>query len=126
MTTTEIINQFNADVGSERVMVVNGTPEAKTMPAIKDHEMMNVTELTPKKPRKKKEVILKPEDNDKVIHELLPHFRVVSYSKGYQCLQVKKGKSWFGAAMYREELQTVIEKLGELLLDTVEYGEVDG
>lgn len=126
MTTAEIINQFNANVGSERVIVVSGTPEAKPMPAIKDDQMMNVTELTPKKPRKKKEVVLKPEDNDKVVHELLPHFRVVSYSKGYQCLQVKKGKSWFGAAMYREELQTVIEKLGELLLDTAEYGEVDG
>ena len=118
MTTTDLINQFNANVGSERVIVVNGTPD-------NEEKVMDLTVET-KKPRKKKEVVLKPEDNDKVIHELLPHFRVVSYSKGYQCLQVKKGKSWFGAAMYREELQTVIEKLGELLLDTVEYGEVDG
>ena len=117
MTTTDLISQFNADVGSERVIVINGTPD-------NEEKVMDLTVET-KKPRKKKEVVLKPEDNDKVIHELLPHFRVVSYSKGYQCPQVKKGKSWFGAAMYREELETVIEKLTELLPHTLEYGEVN-
>lgn len=117
MTTAEIINQFNANVGSERVIVVDGTPD-------KEEKIMDLTVET-KKPRKKKEVVLKPEDNEKVIHEVLPHFRVVSYSKGYQCPQVKKGKSWFGAPMYQEELQAVIDKLTELLPHTLEYGETN-
>jgi hypothetical protein len=117
MTTAEIINQFNANVGSERVIVVNGTPD-------NEEKVMDLTVET-KKPRKKKEVVLKPEDNEKVVHEVLPHFRVVSYSKGYQCPQVKKGKSWFGAPMYQEELQAVIDKLTELLPHTLEYGETN-
>ena len=44
MTTAEIINQFNADVGSERVIVVNGTPD-------NEEKVMDLTVET-KKPRK--------------------------------------------------------------------------
>jgi hypothetical protein len=118
MTTAEIINQFNAEAGSERVIVVNGTSDKK-------EKVMDLTVET-KKPRKKKEVVLKPEDTGKVVHELLPHLRLVCYTKGYNVLQTKRGNSWVGAVIWKSETEMLRDKLTELLPNTLEYDEANG